>query len=218
MADKKTNCVIFDCEGTLVDSERLCCEALVRIFNDLGAELSISDIAQNFEGGKIADILNTTLELAGMSADIDVLETRYREELEALFAAELKPMDGVITLLDTLNNHDIEFCVASNAPRKKIESILQLAGLMPYFTSKVFSAFEANSWKPEPDLIRYCAMNMGFLLDECIYVDDTAKGVEAGVLAGVTTFQVQPVNPSNRTTYDEVVILSKLEHLTDYVC
>ncbi|MEK6214554.1 MAG: HAD family hydrolase, partial [Vibrio fluvialis] len=69
MADKKTNCVIFDCEGTLVDSERLCCEALVRIFNDLGAELSISDIAQNFEGGKIADILNTILELAGMSAD-----------------------------------------------------------------------------------------------------------------------------------------------------
>ncbi len=89
---------------------------------------------------------------------------------------------------------------------------------MPYFTGKVFSAFEANSWKPEPDLIRYCAMNMGFLLDECIYVDDTAKGVEAGVLAGVTTFQVQPVNPSNRTTYDEVVILSKLEHLTEYVC
>lgn len=218
MAEKKTRCVIFDCEGTLVDSERLCCEALVRIFNDLGADLSVDDVAQHFSGGKIADILNTTLELVGMSADLDVLETRYRQELEMLFSSQLKPMRGVIRLLETLGRNHIEFCVASNAPRKKMESVLQRAGLMHYFSGKVFSAFEANSWKPEPDLIRYCAMNMGFALDECIYVDDTAKGVEAGVQAGVDTFQVNPVNPSNRTTYDDVVILNTVEQLIDYVC
>jgi len=55
MVGKKTNCVIFDCEGTLVDSERLCCEALVQVFNEIGAELSIEDIIDNFEGGTHAN-------------------------------------------------------------------------------------------------------------------------------------------------------------------
>ncbi|MFG0887871.1 HAD family hydrolase [Vibrio sp. CJQ_6] len=218
MTNKKTNCVIFDCEGTLVDSERLCCEALVRIFNELDANLTVDDVADTFEGGKIADILTATLELASMTADLDVLEARYRDVLDTLFAHELKPMDGVLPLLETLTRHNVEFCVASNAPRNKIETTLQLAGLLPYFNGKVFSAFEANSWKPEPDLIRYCAMNMGFMLDECVYVDDTAKGVEAGVQAGVTTYQLEPLSPANRTTHDDVVILSRLEQLTDYVC
>ncbi|WGY45339.1 HAD-IA family hydrolase [Vibrio sp. ABG19] len=217
MSDKKTNCVIFDCEGTLVDSERLCCEALVNIFNDLGVELTFDDVAAHFAGGKIAEILNSTLELVGMSADLTLLESRYRRAVKRLLIRELQPMDGAVHLLDTLRHHQVEFCVASNAPPKRIEFALKLAGLLPYFEGRIFSAFEANSWKPEPDLIRYCAMNMGFRLDECVYVDDTAKGVEAGVLAGVTTYQLQPLNQRNRTTYQQVVILDKIDNLSQFV-
>jgi len=216
MVCKKKNCVIFDCEGTLVDSEHLCCEALVEVFNEIGAELTIEDVIENFEGGKVADILNSTLQLAGKTADIDVLERRYRDVLEPLFN-HLKPMKGAINLIDWLRKSEIEFCVTSNASHDRIESVLRSAGLLKYFEGKIFSAFEANSWKPEPDLIRYCAMNMGFPLEECVYVDDTIKGIKAGLNAGVTTFQMTPIAWKNRISHPDVTVLDDLEQLTWYL-
>ncbi len=217
MVGKKTNCVIFDCEGTLVDSERLCCEALVEVFNEIGAELSIEDIVDHFDGGKIADILHTTSQIAGVNADVDVLEVRYREVLEPLFNKRLAPMNGALTLLEWLRETETEYCVTSNAPKERIESVLKSAGLLNYFQGRIFSAFEANSWKPEPDLIRYCAMHMGFMLDECVYIDDTQNGIIAGLNAGVTTFQLTPLTWQNRISHPNVTVLDNLEQLTLYL-
>ncbi len=216
MVGKKKNCVIFDCEGTLVDSERLCCEALVQLFEEIGTELDVEDVIENFEGGKVADIINSALQLAGISADVDILELRYREIVEPLFN-NLQPMKGALELIDWLRETETEFCVTSNASQERIESVLSSAGLLGYFKGKVFSAFEANSWKPEPDLIRYCAMNMGFTLDECVYVDDTYQGVQAGLNAGVTTFQITPIALSKRVSNPEVTVLEDLKQLALYL-
>ncbi|MGL4827777.1 MAG: HAD family hydrolase [Vibrio sp.] len=217
MAETRVKCVIFDCEGTLVDSERLCCEALVQVFGEMGGALTYQQIANHFTGGKIADILNATCQLAQVTADIDLLEQRYRATVAAMFSRKLSPMGGTRALLRYLKRNQIEFCVVSNAPREKITMTLALAGLEHYFKGRIFSAFDANSWKPEPDLIRYCAMNMGFALDECIYVDDTPKGVEAGLSAGVMTFQLSPLNPQNRTDSKHVRTLSNLLQLVDFL-
>ncbi len=216
MVGKKKSCVIFDCEGTLVDSERLCCEALVQVFDEIGAELDVSDVIENFEGGKVADILNSTLQLAGISADVDLLEHRYREVLEPLFD-NLQPMKGAIDLIDWLRETDTEFCVTSNASKERIEAVLSSAGLLRYFNGRVYSAFEANSWKPEPDLILYCAMNMGFKLEECVYVDDTSQGIQAGLNAGVTTFQITPLAWKHRVSHPDVTVLDDLKQLTLYL-
>jgi beta-phosphoglucomutase-like phosphatase (HAD superfamily) len=100
----------------------------------------------------------------------------------------------------------------SNGPRSKIERSLQLTGLLPYFEGKLFSAFETNSWKPEPDLILYSAMNMGFRLDECLYVDDTPKGLEAGVRAGVRTVHLLGLNEKpHQFDIDKIRTLRDLE-------
>lgn len=189
---EQTKCVIFDCDGTLIDSEKLCCQALVNVFSGFGAKLSVNDCYVHFQGGKLADILMDTQARLGLSISIDTLEPIYRTELEALFQRHLKPMDGAIELIEFLKQQDIEFCIASNAPKSRVESSLAITGMLDDFKGKVFSAFDANSWKPEPDLIMYTAMNMGFLPNECIYVDDTVKGIEAGVRAGIQSFRLRP--------------------------
>ncbi|SDH00923.1 haloacid dehalogenase superfamily, subfamily IA, variant 3 with third motif having DD or ED [Vibrio xiamenensis] len=183
-------CVIFDCDGTLIDSERLCCEALAKVFNRHGANMSTQDALRHFEGGKLADILMSTCERLGLSVSLDTLEPEYRQEVDRLFRRHLKPMEGATEIIARLKAAGIEYCVASNGPREKIERSLFLAGLLPDFHGRIFSAFDANSWKPDPDLIQYSAMNMGFSLDECLYIDDTAKGLEAGLRAGVKTVQL----------------------------
>jgi len=194
MTKPQIKCVIFDCDGTLVDSEPLCCEALCKVFNDFGANLSMIDAINHFEGGKLADILAKTKQRLGVKVSIDRLEPLYREYLDELFESQLKPMEGIFELLALLDSKDVEYCVASNGPRDKIERALQLTGLLPAFKGKIFSAFDTNSWKPEPDLVMYSAMNMGFRLEECLYVDDTPKGLEAGVRAGVKTVHLIGLN------------------------
>ncbi|KIE21399.1 HAD family hydrolase [Vibrio sinaloensis] len=212
MTKPQIKCVIFDCDGTLVDSERLCCEALCQAFNHFGAKLSMEDAISHFEGGKLADILSMTKQRLGVKVSIDKLEPVYREYLDGLFDAQLQPMEGVFDVLDYFDTRGIEYCVASNGPRVKIERALELTGLLPQFKGKIFSAFDTNSWKPEPDLVMYSAMNMGFRLEECMYVDDTPKGLEAGVRAGVKTVHLIGINErAHELNIEKIRHLKELE-------
>ncbi|MDA0128704.1 HAD-IA family hydrolase [Vibrio sp. MarTm2] len=210
MTKPQIKCVIFDCDGTLVDSERLCCEALCQAFNHFGAKLSMEDAISHFEGGKLADILSMTKQRLDVKVSIDKLEPVYRDYLDGLFDAQLQPMEGVFDVLDYFDTRGIEYCVASNGPRVKIERALELTGLLPQFKGKIFSAFDTNSWKPEPDLVMYSAMNMGFRLEECMYVDDTPKGLEAGVRAGVKTVHLIGIN---ERTHE--LNIEKIRHLKE---
>lgn len=208
----ETQCVIFDCDGTLIDSEKLCCQALSETFHHFGAGLSTQDALAHFEGGKLADILATTNERLGCRISIDQLEPFYRERLDELFERHLKPSAGATELLKQLEAKGIEYCVASNGPKSKIRRSLELTGLYPHFENKIFSAFDTNSWKPEPDLILYTAMTMGFRLENCVYVDDTVKGLEAGVRAGIKTVHYLGVN--NRVHEHALPKIHDLRELT----
>ncbi|WP_295891257.1 6-phosphogluconate phosphatase [uncultured Vibrio sp.] len=206
---QEIKCVIFDCDGTLIDSERLCCQALVNVFSRFNISFPLDDALKHFEGGKLADILLNACEHVGVNISLDVLEPLYRQELKLLFEQDLKAMDGANELLEYLKQNDIEFCVVSNGPLEKMQYSLELTELFPYFQGKLFSAFDANSWKPDPDLICYAAMNMGYSLTECIYVDDTKKGIEAGINAGVKTFLLSQVEHSEVETFSELASIQQ---------
>ncbi|MCG9788870.1 HAD-IA family hydrolase [Vibrio mediterranei] len=183
----KVKCVLFDCDGTLVDSERLCCEAIVATFEQVGVTLSIEAVSDNFSGGKIADVLSSAQSLAQSHVSLDLLEPIYRNETQRLFEQKLRPMEGALELLSHLDQQGIEYCVVTNSPLSKAQKMLSIVGLSEKFRGKVISAFDANSWKPEPDLLQYSVTMMGFLPDECVYIDDTSKGVKMGIAAGIRT-------------------------------
>ncbi|NLS13433.1 HAD-IA family hydrolase [Vibrio sp. SM6] len=217
MTKTPIRCVIFDCDGTLVDSERLCCQALVNVFTALGHTLTFQQCRDHFKGGKLAEILADVVDLLKVNILLDELEPLYRDELARLFQAYLTSMPGAHALLDTLDAHNIEYCVASNAPKNKIELALSLTGLLDRFQGRIFSAFDTNSWKPDPDIVIYSAMTMGFSLKECVYIDDSPKGVEAGVNAGVTTFQLFNGSPANQIDFPAVYVISELSELRQHI-
>lgn len=188
----KIKCVIFDCDGTLVDSERLCCQALVDVFASYGADICFEDCMNNFQGGKMFDILTETSKRAGLTIPMEVLEPKYREVVAALFEAQLKPIPSAPETVNQLIDKGITVCVASNGPQSKMKHSLHLTGLLPLFENNIFSGFDINSWKPDPDLLLYTVMQMGFLIEECLFVDDTEVGVYAGINAGLATIHYSP--------------------------
>ncbi len=216
MDTRKIKCVIFDCDGTLVDSERLTCQALVDVFASYGADINPDEYMSNFQGGKMFDILKQTSERAGVLIPMEILEPRFRERLNQLFDEHLKPIPFAVETVQKLQELDVEVCVASNGPQSKMKHSLELTGLLPFFENKIFSAFDINSWKPEPDLLLYAAMQMGYRVEECLFVDDTETGVMAGLNAGLTTVYFSPQQQDKSPGLNDVYCVQCLSEIPEW--
>ncbi|MBD1576939.1 HAD-IA family hydrolase [Vibrio sp. S11_S32] len=114
-----------------------------------------------------------------------------------------------------LINQNIAVCVASNGPTAKMQQSLELTGMFDLFENNIFSAFDINCWKPEPDLLLYAAMQMGFKLEECLFVDDTENGVKAGINAGIQTIHFTPLEAKviQHPLVSHIANLSELQKL-----
>ncbi|MFZ2451529.1 MAG: HAD-IA family hydrolase [Methylovulum miyakonense] len=165
-------CVIFDLDGTLVDSEGLCNQA----FLDLLPQLSdtVESLIKRYRGKKLASIL-ADLESRLCQNLPDAFEQDYRQRVTDLFTRELKPMPGVVEMLEATN---FRKCIASSGPPLKIRQALHVSGLAPYFGDSIFSSYEVGSWKPEPGLFQYAAHAMGFMPGQCAVVEDSDVGIE----------------------------------------
>ncbi|WAK00399.1 HAD-IA family hydrolase [Methylobacter sp. YRD-M1] len=178
-------CVIFDLDGTLVDSERLCNQA----FLDLLPQLTdtVESLTQRYRGKKLAHIFSD-LERHLCQNLPDNFEQHYRQRVADLFSRELKPMPGVIEMLEIMN---FPKCIASSGPPLKIRQALEISGLAPYFGDNIFSSYEVGSWKPDPGLFQYAAKAMGFLPCQCVVIEDSEVGIEAAAAAGMKAFQYE---------------------------
>ena len=202
-------CVIFDLDGTLVDSETLCNQAFLHLLPQL--DLPLEQITEQYRGKKLscilADIeqcLNTTL-----SPDF---ETIYRQHVSNLFARNLQPIAGVTTMLRQL---EYPKCIASSGPLQKIKQALTVSGLAPFFGHNLFSSYQINSWKPEPDIFLHAAFNMGFLPQQCVVIEDSEVGIIAAKAAGMAAFYYSPAAPTmkfegNVTQFDDMTMLPRL--------
>jgi len=173
-------CLIFDCDGTLVDSEYLCNLGLEIKLRDYGIESSANVMMEKYRGGKLADILQSIENEHGIKLKEDfVLE--YRELVDELFEKELNPSEGVS---EFLNQNTLPVCIASSGPINKINKALKATDLKKYFNENIFSSYEINSWKPDPGIFLYAAEKMGMNPDECLVIEDSMKGIKSGLAAG----------------------------------
>jgi HAD superfamily hydrolase (TIGR01509 family) len=188
-------CIIFDLDGTLVDSESLSSKALIELLPEI--DESIDKLTERYHGKKLAEIF-IDIEKRFQFLIPEGFEPIYRKYAAELFENELLPIPGVIEMLEQI---DHPRCIASSGPLAKIKHSLRITGLTDYFKSSLFSAYEIGSWKPEPGLFLYAASEMGFNPDECVVVEDSLTGVEAAKSAGIDVlhFSSESIEPNGKT-------------------
>lgn len=179
-------CVIFDLDGTLVDSETLCSQALLDMLPELKEPLHV--ISERYRGQRMANIMADVERRLGSKLPHN-FENDYREYAASRIEAELKPMPGVLAMLEKLH---LARCVASSAPKPKIELALNVCGLAPFFGSDVFSCYEIGAWKPDPAIFLHAAGSMQVTAERCIVVEDSDVGVSAAVAAGMQVLRYDP--------------------------
>jgi HAD superfamily hydrolase (TIGR01509 family) len=176
--------LIFDCDGTLVDSEPWLVEAMLAegaLYGLPGTARAVLDVQR---GAPMSRQIAVVAERSSQPLPAD-FEDRVRARMAGYFQAHLQPIDGA---LDLVRGLALPFCVASNGPRHKIELVLGLTGLLPWFEGRIFSAYEVGAWKPAPDLFLHAAAALGFDPADCAVVEDSASGIAAGLAAGMRVF------------------------------
>lgn len=180
-------CVIFDCDGTLVDSEYLCNLALEINLAQLDIQESAISLMDRYRGWKLSKIFD---ELEAIHK-VKLNESKYRSLVAELFDRELKPIEGVSEALSKIQQVK---CVASSAPLVKIEQALRVTNLSGFFGSHIFSSYIVKSWKPDPQLFLYAAQAMNFHPEECAVIEDSEVGLIAATKAGMQTYFFNPQN------------------------
>jgi len=180
--------VIFDCDGTLVDSEFLCNLAMQQQLAELGIEASAEQLVAEYRGVKL-NVIISSLEAVFSINFPDSFEVEYRKKVAQLFDLHLTPNQGVIELIESLT---IPYCIASSAPRMKIEQALRVTGLDKYFKGKIFSAYEVGSWKPDPGLFLHAAETMQVDPANCYVIEDSLVGLQAANAAQMKSVYYAP--------------------------
>lgn len=188
--------IIFDCDGVLVDSELLSNRVLVQMLAEIGMLMSLEDTIATFMGHSMSTCVSIIEERTGRPIPTAFVAD-FRERTFDVFRRELRPVSGIEAVLDAI---DRPFCVASSGPPEKIQLTLSTTGLLPRFAGRIFSAVEVTRGKPHPDLFLHAADKMGAAPAACVVVEDTVRGVQAAVAAGMRVFAYADLTDADELT------------------
>ncbi|MFV8986560.1 6-phosphogluconate phosphatase [Serratia fonticola] len=209
----QVECVLFDCDGTLVDSEVLCSKAYVHMFAHYGIELALEEVFKKYKGIKLYEIIELVNAEQGVNLPASDLEPIFRQEVARLFDAELQPIAGARELLAQMT---APMCTVSNGPVSKMQHSLGLTDMLSYFDDRLFSGYDIQRWKPDPAIVFHAAQQMQVPVERCILVDDSVAGAQAGIAAGIPVFYFcadphnQPIDHPLVTTFEDLAQLPAL--------
>ena len=175
--------VIFDCDGVLVDSERLVVGLEAEEITALGWTLSPADVIERFVGRSEAHMVAEIARHVPGGAP-EGWHDRLRERTHRLFRERLVPVEGVVDAVATVGERHAT-CVASSGGHDRLRLVLGLTGLYDTFAGRIHSAQDVARGKPAPDLFLHAAAAEGFAPSGCVVVEDSVPGVLGAVDAGM---------------------------------
>jgi HAD superfamily hydrolase (TIGR01509 family) len=194
----KYNCIIFDCDGVLVDSEAISAKVFQEMILELGAEIDFETVLEQITGTSMKENLRFFSE--NIDGELpDDFETEFRKRSYEAFKTDLKPTKGIHDLLKKIK---VPVGVASSGPVEKIRLNLTTTNLIHFFGKNIFSSYEIQSWKPNPEIYLHAAKKMDFKPAECAVIEDSMAGVKAAKAGGFDVFVFS--SEANKTTFKEL--------------
>jgi HAD superfamily hydrolase (TIGR01509 family) len=205
--------VIFDCDGVLVDSDRISLRIQAERITALGLPTTYEDCVRDFLGiGMPATLANLEERLGRPLPDgwVDDLDAAVRDA----FRRELRPVAGIEAALDAIEQPT---CVASSGSQEKMRLTLGLTGLRDRFAGRIFSADEVAHGKPAPDLFLLAAERMGAAPSDCIVVEDSPVGVRAARAAGMRALGYAAEGDGSALSHEGATVFTSMPTLPNLI-
>ncbi len=172
--------VIFDCDGVLIDSEAISMDVDMALLAQNGIHLSVADMHHRFVGATFEDMVRQVEIEFGTTLPTD-LSARKDDLMLDLYRRELKPVTGVLPMLQTLG---LPKSIGTNGPRHRALEALKITGLEPFFGDRLTTFEDVKFGKPAPDIYALAAFRAGFAPGKCVVVEDSVTGATAALAAG----------------------------------
>ena len=203
--------VLWDMDGTLVDSEELHWRAWRETMADEGISITHDQFLSSF-GQRNDAIIPLWLGADAAPERVRKIETAKEARFRRIVrAAGVLPLPGAIAWVNRLSESGWLQAVASSAPRANVEAVLGEMGTASYFQS-IVCAEDVRRGKPDPEVYLRAASRLGALPDRCIVVEDAAAGLEGARRAGMFSIGV---NRSGPCLVADLVVAS-LDQLESY--
>ncbi len=178
---KKLKCIIFDCDGVLVDSEIIASRVSLNLLKQYGFEMDPREYAKTFAGKVEEDIMNIIIKEYNVQLPVDFI-SRLSLAIDHGLDHELQAIKGV---KETLEGISLPIAVVSNSRLERVHNSLGVAGLPTIFGKRIYSAEMVANPKPAPDVYLLAAKELNVLPSQCLVVEDSKSGTTAAVLAGM---------------------------------
>ncbi|TRC75090.1 HAD family phosphatase [Mesorhizobium sp. WSM4307] len=179
--------VIFDCDGILVDTENLANRRLAEWLTAAGYPTSFEYCRRNFSGRSMASVQKEIEERTEVRLGAEFVD-RWNAGLPDLFSHGVEAIPYVREFIEAVRAAGIPYCVATSARISKMHITLGQTGLLPLFEHAMFSSTMVGRGKPFPDLFLHAAKSLGFAPADCIVIEDSVAGTQAGIAAGMRVF------------------------------
>lgn len=209
--------VIFDCDGVLVDSERITNRVWAGLLTDIGLPTTTEDSLATYLGNSMHRCIEIVTEKLGY-APPDTLLPSFFAAVKVALETEVTPVDGIVEVLDALDAAGVPYGVASNGEHEKMQTTLGTTGLLSRLEGRRFSAVDVARPKPAPDLFLYAAQRLGFDPARTIVVEDSPLGVLGAYTAGMTVIgYAELVSPERLAAAGAVHCVHDMRELMSFI-
>ena len=193
MFEEPVEAVIFDMDGTLIDSETVYIAGMQEAARTLGLALPL-DLCHAMVGVPRDGCNVLLLEHYGQDFDLTVFRGHYSNSVQRQMSERVPVKPGVVELLDFLGDRNLPLAVATSANRETATRNLGRAGLLDRF--KVLTARDdVEHPKPAPDLYLEAARRLGVAPAHCVAFEDSSIGILAAHAAGMRAVMVIDILP-----------------------
>lgn len=191
-------------DGVIADTALYHLKAWQEVFRERGVNFTGEDFRHTF-GQRNDTIITSTLGEEISRHEMDAIASKKEESFRRRIKKKLKPLPGVIELMESLKKRRFQMALASSAPIENIQMVIETLGINDYFQSIICDR-DVTEGKPSPQVFLLAAERLGVEPEDCIVIEDAVAGVTAAKRAGMYCLALASTHPRHSLTEADRVV------------
>ena len=180
----KLKAVLFDMDGVLLDSEPLHDKIAILVLQKFGIEANHDTLNKYVGSSSKVMWEDLVVRFSLPSTSEELLDLYWKTIIDELKISGIQASEGILVLLENLRASKIVTAVASSSRRDFILAVMDYIGIAGYM-DEIVDGFSIKNGKPAPDIYLEAARRLGVKSDECLVIEDSTNGINAGKNAGM---------------------------------
>ena len=209
--------ILFDLDGTLINSEHFYMEGWNEVLAEVGAQLTFEDWVNNYMGTSLHQNALALKVKYGLSAPVEELVAR-RQVLNAgrFKATDVELMPFAAENLEFYRHKGLRMTIATSSQRPDVDAIFERNGLGHFFEFMV-TRNDVENGKPHPEGYLKCLEKLGIEKHECVVFEDTDIGIAAAKAAGLVCYAIQSNIADHAKLYTADQIFTDLNQAKEHL-